>query len=362
MITCLQIHVRIRGQLAACSGKNDLYTDVPRSSHRDYCGFKYGHIATPTVTSVSPDRASSNATITISGSGFSGLPSENYVRFGEVECAVLSSSTTRIVCRLGSGFAGFKGVYLHVLYSGVAETNAVGLTYDLMLDSLTPSRGSQTGDTQVTITGSGFYHETDQYEAPPPYVDDVATECASGWRNEVLIGGRPCIVVRSEGMSLTVKTPAEATGSNDPAYDLEVAVLCPDANTSIRALLQDVFTYDSDLTPSLFNVTPSIGTIQGGQTVTISGEGFSLNTIDNEILVSRILISMHALTTIPPSQFGAAACTVTVSTGTLLTCTTPPHDQGQVEVSVVVAGKGKASGAPLFTYNLQLSSVSHCSG
>lgn len=358
----LQVHVRIRGQLAACSGNNDLYVDVPRSSHKDYCGFKYGHMATPTVTGVDPDHASSDAAITISGTGFSEALSENYVLFGEVECTVLSSTTTSIECRLGSGFAGFKGLYLHVLHAGVAEANALGLTYNLVLNEISPSQGSQTGGTEVTITGSGFYQDTDRRE-PPSYASDMSTDCVSGWRNEVSIGGRPCTVIQFEGTSLTVKTPAQIAGGAVSTYDLEVSVVCPDnASISITALLTDIFTYNSAFTPSVFNIMPSAGAIQGGQTVTISGEGFSLNTIDNEILVSRILISMHVLSTIPPLQFGAAACTVTVSTGTLLTCTTPPHDQGQVEVSVVVAGKGKASGEPLFTYNLQLSSVSHCSG
>lgn len=61
-------------------------------------------------------------------------------------------------------------------------------------------------------------------------------------------------------------------------------------------------------------------------------------------------------------QFGGVACVVTLSTQTVLTCLSPSHAQGEVEVSVTVAGKGKASGMALFTYNLQLSSVSHCSG
>lgn len=61
-------------------------------------------------------------------------------------------------------------------------------------------------------------------------------------------------------------------------------------------------------------------------------------------------------------QFGGVACVVILSTETVLTCLSPSHAQGEVEVSVTVAGKGKASGMALFTYNLQLSSVSHCSG
>lgn len=286
------MHLHIRGQLAACSGKNGLYEDIPRSSHRDYCGFKYGHAATPTVYSVDPDWTSGDATvITISGGGFSEVMSENFVLFGGMECAVIASTTTSIECRLGSsqiGFAGFKSLYLHVLYSGVAETNSLGVTCNIVLNRISPSRGSQTGRTEIIIIGSGFYHGTgsDDSLSLPPYVGHVTTGCVSGWRNEVLIGGRPCSVVRSTRISLTVKTPAEVAGSVSP-HDLEVRVVCPDnTNISTSAVLPDAFTYDPIFTPSLRTVTPSVGAIQGGQTATINGEGFSLYSLENEVFVS----------------------------------------------------------------------------
>lgn len=290
----LQVHLRIRGQLAACSGKNELYEDVPRSSYRDYCGFKYGDAATPTVAGVNPGQVSGDATITISGAGFSEVVSENIVLFGEMECAVLSSSTTSIECRLGTqnGFAGFKGLYVHVLYSGVAESNGMGIVYELVLTSVSPCRGSQTGGTDITIMGSGFYHESGSSEGLtlPSYIGDIAATCASGWRNQVFIGGRPCTVVQSDRDTLTVKTPAEGAGSVSP-HDLEVLVQCPDStNNPASAVLPDAFTYDPVFTPSVFAITPSVGAIQGGQIVTINGEGFSSNSLENQVSVSCAFI------------------------------------------------------------------------
>lgn len=300
-----KVHVRIRGQLAACSGKNDLYVDIPRLSHGDYCGFKYGQAATPTVTGVAPNQASTNTSITLSGTGFSEIPSENYVVFGSVECEVLSSTATRIQCRLGSGFAGFKGLYLHVLYSGVAETNASGLTYGLVLNTITPSQGSQTGGTEVTITGSGFYHEASNSmgsrssqsspsEMTSSYLHRVAG-CPSGWRNQVTLGGSRCTVIHSESMSLVVRTPAEIVGRGSSLYDLEVSVLCPDdVSIPSTALLPSVFTYDPTYTPSVSTVSPSYGVTQGGQEVTISGDGFSTNTQENEVLVSVVTMALSS--------------------------------------------------------------------
>ena len=282
--------MRIQGQLAACSGKNDLYVDIPYSSHRDYCGFSYGPTATPTVTGIEPGQASRDATITITGTGFSEVLTENYVLFGDVECTMLSATMTRIECMLGAGYAGFKGLYLHVIYAGVAETNAQGLAYDLVLSGVAPRQGSQTGGTEMTITGSGFYHETSGIELPP-HVQDMSTECVSGWRNEATIGGRPCIVVQSTGTSLTVKTPAEVAGGTG---DLEVFVVCLDnANISASVVLANAFTYDSVFTPSLTSIVPSMGAVQGGQTVMISGLGFSPNVLDNEVLVGVVDIALQ---------------------------------------------------------------------
>lgn len=45
-----------------------------------------------------------------------------------------------------------------------------------------------------------------------------------------------------------------------------------------------------------------------------------------------------------------------------ITCVTPPHMQQEVLVSVLDPGRGRAAGTVTFTYDVQLSSISHCSG
>lgn len=291
----LKVHVSIRGQLAACSGKHELYEDIPHSSYADYCGFKYGQMATPTVTSIDPVMVSSNEVITLSGSGFSEIPSENYVFFGAIECVVTSSSQSRIECTLGTGFGGSKPLYLRVLYSGVAETNALSVTFALTVTGVSPSEGSQAGGTEVTITGAGFYHVPSNNsdggslpasEAVSASLSNV-TECSSGWRNEVLLGGVPCTVINSTATSLTIITPEEPSPSS-PAYDLEVSIVCPDnLMISSDATLQDAFSYNSSLTSTVLSITPTSGTVQGGETVVISGTGFSRSS---EVFVSAITV------------------------------------------------------------------------
>lgn len=301
-----QVHVYIRGQLAACSGKNALYMDTPRSSHRDYCGFKYSQMATPTVTNITPRSASNNETVTISGTGFSETASENYVVFGDVDCSVVSSTPTAIECVLGRGFAGFKGLYLHVLYSGVAETGAFGITFNLVLTGISPPQGSQAGGTEVTISGEGFYYElhssdgtSDSVSATREAVSSYlrvsdATDCPSGWENVVLLGGNPCTLIQSTMTSLTVITPPETAGGLSPSHDLEVTVSCPDhLNISLSTTMQDAYTYNSALTPTVATITPTAGTIQGGQEVNITGSGFSTSSEENQVLVSSIQEKMR---------------------------------------------------------------------
>ncbi len=294
----IQVHVRIRDQLAACGGKNDLYADVSRENLRDYCGFKYGPQATPVVTSILPNRASNGETITISGDGFSTVTSENYVLLGDIDCAVTSSTTNMIECTLSAGYAGLKELYLHVMYSGVAETNGMSITYALSLDSIHPSEGSQEGRTEVTIVGSGFYYSQEESnietvmrstieEVLSIFISNI-TECPSGWINQVLIGGNPCDVVNSTGTILNIITPA--TTSSMPINDLEFIVVCPDDPNHLRwsAVLPNAYTYSSALTPSILNLLPTSGSILGGLTVTITGTGFSTSIAENIVLVRKV--------------------------------------------------------------------------
>ena len=61
-------------------------------------------------------------------------------------------------------------------------------------------------------------------------------------------------------------------------------------------------------------------------------------------------------------QIGGSLCAVTSSSDTQITCSTPAHSIGEVEVQVNVDGKGRASGEGRFTYHLEVNSVSHCEG
>ena len=73
-------------------------------------------------------------------------------------------------------------------------------------------------------------------------------------------------------------------------------------------------------------------------------------------------ISLNHTSCITKFQLGDSECAVTNSSDMLVTCVTPPHVQEEVQVSVVEAGIGKAAGIVTFTFEVQLATISHCSG
>ncbi len=298
---CLsQLHVRVRGQLAACSGGHPLYQNVPSSDFRDYCGFKYGPAATPEVTSVNPQTASAGDAVTITGTGFSSMPAENYVLFDKVECDVTASSESSLTCTLGSSFAGSKTLHLHVLYSGEARTNGATIDYLVTLVGVAPMSGSVEGGTELVVSGTGFYFpNAEQRDTSSPFflssggINGVGvapfavpeSSCTGGWRNEVLLGGSPCLIVSSTNSSVTVLTPAEPNMGT--SHDVQVTVVCDSdaSKSSMPSTLSGAFTYSNLLTPSVTMVMPTTGSIVGGEMVTVTGTGFSSVAAENRILV-----------------------------------------------------------------------------
>ena len=131
-----QVHVRVKGQLAACSGGESLYAELTASDYRDTCGFTYTPNLTPTVLHISPTSATNGDTIQINGTGFSANVTDNFVRFGGIDCNITSSSEELIECTLGVGVAGNHILHLHVLPNSVASTKGVELQYKVEVDSI----------------------------------------------------------------------------------------------------------------------------------------------------------------------------------------------------------------------------------
>jgi hypothetical protein len=149
--------------------------------------------------------------------------------------------------------------------------------------SIAPGKGSTSGGTSITITGSGF---------------------AAG--ATVSVGG-----VSATGIALSGSTTIMATTPAHAAGTVGVTVMNPDGQTGT---LNSAFTYVPP-PPVVNTVAPSTGSTNGATVITITGTGF----------VQGATVTLD----------GTAATGVTVTGGTIITATTPPHAGGTVDVTVI---------------------------
>ena len=161
--------------------------------------------------------------------------------------------------------------------------------------SVSPSSGSASGATKVTIKGTGF----------------VAGAT-------VTIGSAATGVTVVSATEITATTAASAAGSDE--------VIVSDANGTSSG--GPSYTYIAPPPPKVTSVTPSSGTTAGATKVTIKGTGF----------VAGATVTI-----------GSAATGVTVVTATKITATTAASAAGSDEV-IVSDANGTSSGGPSYTY------------
>ena len=274
-----------------------MYAELTASDYRDTCGFTYSPNLTPSVLYISPTSATNGDTIQINGTGFSANVTDNFVRFGGIDCNITSSSEELIECTLGVGVAGNHTLHLHVLSNGVAETDGIELQYQIEVYSISVTEGSDAGGTEIVIMGTGFVPQSlPQSDSSGPISGNIALaldyanmfiedSCSSGHSNVVLIGDNECMISDSTYSTITCTTP-ENTGPG-ATYDVTVIVLCNDnlTDTFHMDTLPGGYTYNTTLTPVVTSVTPSQGSAIGGETITIFGSGFSDTMDENHVEV-----------------------------------------------------------------------------
>lgn len=255
----------------------------------------YTHQPRPTVTSVAfnAGAVSGGTTVTVNGSDFL---NGALVSFGGADCLVTAVTSTTISCITSPRAAGTVNV---LVTNPDSQTGTLlgGYTYQAApsVSSVSPVVGRSTGGTSVTITGTGFL-------ASP----------------SVSIGSVNCAVTSSSLTSITCTTTARAAGLVD------VQVTNQDGQSGIKT---NSFTYlDS---PTIASISPSKGALAGNSTVTITGTNFTTGvTVD--------------LDTSP--------CAVTAVTATTITCKTPAHAAGDVDVTVSLADTTPATLVNGFEY------------
>lgn len=234
----------------------------------------------PTVTSVSPDAGAlaGGTTITITGTNF---VNDSVVTVDGVACTTQTVvSATSITCVTPGPNAGAVAV---VVTNPDAATDSGTFTYQAAptVTSVTANNGPYTGGTTVVIAGTGF--------VTGATVDFGTNACTS--------------VTVDNANQITCDTPAGTAGA------VAVTVTNADGQSGSAA---GAFTYNP--APTITSLSPSIGPVGGGQTLTVNGTGFD--------------------TTLAQVDIGGAACAVTARTSTSITCTTGVGTAGLQTVTV----------------------------
>ena len=216
-----------------------------------------------------------------------------------VNSAGLATGLVAGTSTITAAVSGVSGSATLTVTSGGGGTSAPTVT------TISPASGTTTGETPVTITGTGFL--------------PGATVTLGG------IAANYVTVVSST--SITAITPADTAGI------VNVVVMNPGAQS---ATLSNGFTY-VNLTPTVTSISPASGTTAGGTVVTLAGTNF----------VPGMIVTFG----------GVEAAETTVASGTSLTATTPLHIAGAV--SVVATNLNAQSGTLTngFTYSTSVAPI-----
>ncbi|HKS99366.1 MAG TPA: IPT/TIG domain-containing protein [Rugosimonospora sp.] len=262
-----------------------------------------GFVPVPRLTGISTTRGptSGGTSITITGTGFTGVTA---VRFGSSAAQSVTVNTgtsiTAVTPRAPPGTVD------------VTVTNAGGTSATSAADPFTfiapptisgvsPNRGPLAGGNWVTVTGTNL-----------------------GTTNRVSIGEATTGFAVLGNTSLSVYIP----GGEDPET---VTVTVTTIGGSSARTSADRYTYLAPAPPPIVTgVSPSTGSAVGGDTVTITGSGF---------------------TTASDVSFGGVSAAFTVHSDGSITAVAPPANAGTVDVTVSAAGGTSVTRAvDQFTY------------
>ena len=243
-------------------------------------------VPAPRVTGLSPTAGSTlgGATVTISGSGFSGASA---VTFGTTAAASFSvSSAGKIVATAPAG-TGTVDVTVTTRAGTSATSAADRYSYYIpaAVTGLSPSTGPAVGGTKVTITGSVLYAAS------------------------AVTFGTTSAVFKVTSNSKIVATAPPGTGTVD------VRVTTP-AGTS-AAVTADKYTYVA--APAVTGLSPTTGSTLGGTEVTITGSvfgGASAVKFGTTAAASFSVSSASKIVATAPAGTGTVDVRVTTPAGT----------------------------------------------
>lgn len=225
----------------------------------------------PAITSFTPSSGSKagDDTIVITGSGF--LSGATVSIGGANASSVSVDSSTQITAVTPPGTSATAAV---MVTNTDAQSVTAGSTYAYVnpsISSLSPSSGTTSGGTTVTITGAGLAG-------------------ASG----VTIGGNAAAIVSNSGTQIIITTPVGGL----PGPESLVVTVAGNTATS-------TYTYTAPA-PAITSINPTTGPTGGGTTVTITGTDLGGVTSVTFALTPATIVSQSATQIVVLSPAGVA--------------------------------------------------------
>lgn len=255
---------------------------------------------TPAVSSISPTQGpeAGGTSVTINGTGFLGTTAVN---FGSTPATSYSIDSLTKITAVAP--AGTSTVDVRVVNPTGTSANTAADDFKYIprpvITAIAPVRGPTAGGTSVTITGTNLTGATAVSfgsTAATSFSVDSATQ-------------------------ITAVAPAGSVGQ------IDVRITTPGGQSTV--VTADQYTYVA--VPAVTAVSPAVGSLAGGTTVTITGTALSNAT---------------------SVKFGnTAATSFTVNSASSITATSPAGSAGVADISVVTPGGTSANtAADDFTY------------
>ncbi|NVO13398.1 MAG: IPT/TIG domain-containing protein [Rhodoplanes sp.] len=281
----------------AGSGTVDVRVTTPGGTSATSAADQFTYVLVPIVSSIAPISGplAGGTTVTITGSNFTGVTA---VAFGATPATGFTFNSATSITATAPAGTGTVDVTVTTPTGTSATSAADQFTYVAgpTVTAVTPNAGPLAGGISVTITGTGFTGVT-----------------------AVAFGATPATGFTFNSATSITATAPSGTGTVD------IRVTTPGGTSPTGAA--DQFTYVA--APTVTGVSPNIGSVTGGTSVTITGTSF---------------VGVTAV-----SFGGTAATSFTVNSATSITATTPAHASGTVNVVVTAAG-GTGTGTNLFTF------------
>jgi len=308
------VHLTVNGALADCN------VDANNAS---LCRFAFNNVMTPSFTATSQKQNEVGTyLITFSGSRLVSPDDEPpVIHAAGFPCPVQSSTASEVICKITRPFvpAGQHDVTLVVpTYGAAANLDGSRFDYGLEVTAVTPSNFDPRRPITITIHGAGF--------------DPVAAN------NTISVGDTTCATTFVNASQLVCRL-AISSGSTRRSSHTGITVGAGFGTVSA----DDLATFTELDRPQVIAISPTAGSVGGGDIATISGANF--------------VTPDHPDVTV---FLGQTPCDLLSSNATVITCTTRASAPGAVQVAVenLVRGVSDASGAPSYEYVLAVSSVS----